>query len=48
MRQVEYAMEQAELEGGNLNLEYYMKLDRSEMVMFQSCWKPSGRGMERS
>ena len=30
VRQVEYAMEQAELEGGNLNLEYYMKLDRSE------------------
>ena len=30
VRQVEYAMEQAELEGGNLNLEYYMKLDRSD------------------
>ncbi len=29
-RQVEYVMEQAELEGGNLNLEYYMQLDRSE------------------
>lgn len=29
-RQVEHAMEQAELEGGNLNLEYYMKLDLSE------------------
>ena len=28
VRQVEYAMEQAELEGGNLNLEYYMKLTR--------------------
>ncbi|MGN0373147.1 MAG: response regulator [Enterocloster sp.] len=29
-RQVEYALEQAELEGGNLNLEYYMQLDLSE------------------
>ncbi len=29
-RQVEYAIEQAELEGGNLNLEYYMQLDLSE------------------
>lgn len=32
-RQMEHAMEhleQAELEGGNLNLEYYKKLDRSE------------------
>ena len=29
-RQVEYAIEQSELEGGNLNLEYYMQLDLSE------------------
>lgn len=29
-RQVEHALEQAELEGGNLNLEYYMQLDLSE------------------
>lgn len=29
-RQVEHAMEQAELEGGNLNLEYYIQLDLSE------------------
>ena len=27
---MEYALEQAELEGGNLNLEYYMQLDLSE------------------
>ena len=29
-RQVEHVMEQAEIEGGNLNLEYYMQLDLSE------------------
>ncbi len=29
-RQVEQVMEQAELEGGNMNLEYYMQLDLSE------------------
>lgn len=29
-RQVEQMMEQAELEGGNLNLEYFMQLDLSE------------------
>ena len=29
-RQVELVLEQAELEGGDLNLEYYMKLDLSE------------------
>lgn len=29
-RQVEHAIELAELEGGNLNLEYYMRLDLSE------------------
>ena len=29
-RQVEHALEQAELEGGNLNLEYYMQMDLSE------------------
>ena len=29
-RQVELVMEQAELEGGNINLEYYMQLDLSE------------------
>ena len=29
-RQMEYVMEQAELEGGNMNLDYYMQLDVSE------------------
>ena len=29
-RQVEHALEQAELEGGTMNLEYYMQLDLSE------------------
>lgn len=29
-RQMEFVMEQAELEGGAMNLEYYMQLDRSE------------------
>lgn len=29
-RQVEYVLEQAELEGGAMNLEYYMQLDYSE------------------
>ncbi|MBS6642779.1 MAG: response regulator [Clostridiaceae bacterium] len=29
-RQVEFVMEQAELEGGNMNLDYYMQLDVSE------------------
>lgn len=29
-RQVEHVMEQAELEGGSLNLDYYMQLDLSE------------------
>ena len=29
-RQAEYVLEQAELEGGSMNLEYYMQLDLSE------------------
>lgn len=29
-RQVDYVMELAEVEGGNMNLEYYMKLDYTE------------------